>query len=163
MVARQRKGKDTHAAVLVSTDPYAISPACPKRLRGAAKEYWDRIAPLLTAKRVLTPLHLEALETLCDAWGTYRRLSDWLAADPSRWTFETAAGYEQEAPQVRLLGGAVKELLRLWAHFGLTPHSEARLVPRRGGQVSAADPAAALMAAAGEKTRDDEAERPPRR
>ena len=142
--------------------PYSVAPPPPAGLRGVSRQYWERIAELLTARRVLTPLHLEALETLCHQWAVYRSCWEYLAADPERWITTSESGYESESGRARALGAAHKNLLRLWAHFGLTPHSEARLLPPRGPGTKGYDPAAELSAEAAEKTRHDEEHRPPK-
>jgi P27 family predicted phage terminase small subunit len=158
---RKRKTDEAAAAVADPT-PYTTAPEPPKRLDGFGREYWVRIAALLTSKRVLTPLHLEALETLCDQWACYVTLKIWLGEDASRWTTVTETGYESESVQARAMGNAHRNLLRLWAHFGLTPHAESRLLPERGPGTKGHNPAGMLMDAADEKTRYDEQHRPPK-
>ena len=140
--------------------PLAFAPQPPEGLDAAGRAYWLRVVPLLVERGALTVLHLEPLEALCDQWGRYQALKRWLAEDVERWTFTTESGFQVESPQARQLYQALKELERLWAKFGLTPHAEPRLEPKGSGR-RGFDPAAGLMAAAGEKTRYDEEQRPP--
>lgn len=157
-----RNKKTVRTALAAAADPaaYETAPAPPARLRGEGRAYWERIAPLLVARRVLTPCHLEALETLCDQWAIYLAVKEYLAKDVSRWTVTAESGYETEAPQVRAMGNAHRNLLRLWAAFGLTPHSEPRLLPERGPGAKAREPSR-LVAIAAEKTAHDQEHRPP--
>jgi P27 family predicted phage terminase small subunit len=144
------------AVVAVSAEAYTVAPEVPAELGEYGRAYWERIAPLLVDRRVLTPLHLEPLLAMCDQWDTYQRLSAWLREDPARWTFQTETGYESESPQVRMMGSALKELQRLWAKFGLTPYAEERVSVTKKTQPRGSR----VQQLAGEKTAHDEENRP---
>lgn len=144
------------AVVAVSAEAYTVAPEVPVELGEYGRAYWERIAPLLVDRRVLTPLHLEPLLAMCDQWDTYQRLSAWLREDPGRWTFQTETGYESESPQVRMMGSALKELQRLWAKFGLTPYAEERVSVTKKRQPRGSR----VQQLAGEKTAHDEENRP---
>lgn len=103
--------------------PYteAPEPVNPERLGEHGAEYWKRIVPLLVERRTLTPLNLEALQTLCEAWDRYTTFRLWLLEDLERWTFKTKSGYPRPAPQVALMDSALKTLRELWVLFGLRP------------------------------------------
>ncbi len=107
-------------------------PPPPDDLKGFGREYWIEYAELLTELQLLEPIHHSAFRVMCDCWAEYRRLSDWLAEDPSRMTFETDKGYQSETPQVRQRDNALNQLNKLWMKFGLTPHALAQLKKSHG-------------------------------
>jgi phage terminase small subunit len=136
----------------LSAEPLTTVPDPPtKRLGVHGVAYWRRLAPILVAQRRLTPLLLEALESLCSEWNSYVRLQLWLQRSIKRWTSKTANGYEQETPQVRQMRTALREVQRLWVLLGITPRESRRI----DGS------AARLVEFAKQKTAGDEAERPP--
>ncbi len=111
---------------------FSEPPPPPAHLGEAARAYWTKLAGLLVSRKLLKPAHLEPLATLCDSWETYQTCRAYLGTDLSRWVVTNAkTGAQKESPQVRLMRAALAELQIGWGRFGLTPHSETRLVPER--------------------------------
>lgn len=104
------------------SEPLSQVPEPPDSLGEEGKAYWRSLAPQLIELSILTPLHLQSFQVLCEQWQMYRELTKWLNEDPTRLYFTTATGYEQESPQVRLREKALASLRNLWMKFGLTPH-----------------------------------------
>lgn len=130
-------------------------PPPPRGMPAVGVEYWQRIVPLLVSAGSLGELHLEPLEVLCRAWAEYRRLSDWLAEDASRYTKEDRYGGEIESVQSKRLRALTMELNRLWAKFGLTPQAETQLERRASGGRGRATAGLSLKDVAARKTDGD--------
>lgn len=100
-------------------------PPPPEDLGEYALALWTRLADHLTSIRLLSPVDLEALRVLCDAWQTYRELS--VYCNPDRAFFTTESGYVCQHPAVKLRASAGKTLENLWVRFGLTPRDREAL------------------------------------
>lgn len=124
---RAKRGRKKTEPKEAGSDPIKDVPEPPEDLGEYGKNYWRVLAPQLIELNILTPLHMQTFRVLCEQWQEYRRLSVWLDADPSRMTFTTNSGYEQETPQVRQRDKALASLQKLWLKFGLTPHALAQL------------------------------------
>ncbi|QDV26728.1 phage terminase small subunit P27 family [Aureliella helgolandensis] len=124
-MAKARRGRKPKTEA--KSEPLAEVPEPPSDLGAYAANYWRSLAPQLVELGILTPLHTETFRVLCETWQEYRTLSQWLEADPSRMTFITASGYEQETPQLRQRDKAAATLQKLWSKFGLTPNALAQL------------------------------------
>jgi P27 family predicted phage terminase small subunit len=124
--------KSAPLAAVPSPDEFGLS--------GIARDYWLKLAPQLLAINALTALHLETFAELCRVYGEYRKLDDWLNADPSRFTFVTQSGYESETPQVRMRDKALANLQKLWPKFGLSPLSLAQMRKHGGVAIAKVSP-----------------------
>lgn len=88
------------------------TPDRPERLEGEALAYWNRHTPGLVGVGVLTPEDGDAFARLCELHGRYVALAAQVADDETlhkQWS------------------DVVDKLLRLEAHFGLTPSSRTRI------------------------------------
>lgn len=128
---RKAAKRKTAGGRTAKAKPLDAPPDPPAGLGEHARDYWQRIAPLLTEAKILTPLHLESFRVLCETWQQYREHSDRLAKLDD-WTFSTDRGYVAELPEVRLRQRALDTLTRLWPKFGLTPEALAK-INKHGG------------------------------
>lgn len=113
--------------------PLQTVPDPPDELSDVGQTYWRRVAKLLVDNGILTELHLEALRVLCETWEEYRQLADELRGNPEGRVFTTESGYQGESPTVRMRDRALAALQKMWAKFGLTPHSLTTLNKSGGG------------------------------
>jgi len=81
-------------------------PPAPQYMEIRAKQYWDRIVPILLGKRVLTIADLESLEVACVMYGKIRQCAE--------------AGMDINAAQVT-------QFRLFQTEFGLTPASRAKI------------------------------------
>jgi len=90
----------------VEFEPLEQAPGAPEWLDILAKKYWDRIVPVLMAKKVLSDADIEALAILCALYGKVRQAY--------------SAGVE--------LSASIITQLRLYqTEFGLTPVSRSKI------------------------------------
>lgn len=82
------------------------APTAPESLPVEAKQYWDRIVPVLLSKRVLSVADLEALEVMCALYGKIKKM--------------IAAGVDISA-------STVTQLRLYQTEFGLTPASRNKI------------------------------------
>ena len=106
--------------------PQPVMPECPMELEGYARETWDKQGPVLVRLGILTEADGMAFAALCKEWSRYVGLSD---NKELVQTFETGA--RQVAPEVSASHKCLTQLIRLFAEFGLTPSSRARLSIRK--------------------------------
>lgn len=92
-------------------------PPAPQWLDIRAKNYWDRIAPILITKKVLSVADLEALETMCVLYGRVRQMAE---------------------ASVDINSSLVTQLRLYQAEFGLTPVSRTKVTA--GGDKPKANP-----------------------
>lgn len=90
-----------------------------------AQEAWDRIAPDLIAKRVLTPWDAQAFTAYCVAAGTFREASEHLRVYGL--TGRGAAGGEIKSPYWQIMRDSIDAMVKLGGRFGLTPSDRAGL------------------------------------
>lgn len=90
-----------------------------------AQEAWDRIAPDLTAKKVLTSWDCQAFTAYCVAAGTFREASEHLRAYGL--TGRGAAGGEIKSPYWQIMRDSIDAMVKLGGRFGLTPSDRAQL------------------------------------
>jgi P27 family predicted phage terminase small subunit len=94
----------------VKFDPRA--PECPDWLLPAAKAEWARVAPVLSASRVLTLADATMLAGYCQAY--------------ARWRKAETSSRKNANPMVAL--SFLKELRMICREFGMTPSARARMV-----------------------------------
>ena len=102
--------------------PQPVMPECPIELNERARAVWDGLGKILVRLGILTEVDGLAFAALCQEWARYVDLSD--NKDLVQ-TFESGA--RQVAPEVSASHKCLTQLLRLFAEFGLTPSSRARL------------------------------------
>jgi P27 family predicted phage terminase small subunit len=117
--------------VVARAEPLSESPAAPKTLGKYGRECWLRLAPLLVELRMLTRLHLESLELMCDWWDVYQVHKLHLQKHPDAEFFTTDSGYEQRSPRATARDGAYTNFVKLATQFGLTPQSSGRIAKGR--------------------------------
>lgn len=109
MADKQRRGTDQPARSRepeIEFEQLTEAPQAPDWLPVHAKSYFQRIVPLLMAKRVLTQVDEEALHIMCMAYGKIRQAAE--------------AGAD--------LNASLLAQLRLYqTEFGLTPASRAKI------------------------------------
>lgn len=156
-MAKRPRRRATKKRPLPTVEPLTEAPPAPDRLGEYGIECWNRLAPLLVELRLLTALHLETFEALCDWWHVYQDNKVFLQANPDRETFCTDSGYEQRSPYAVARNEAFENFLKLSAKFGLTPEALKKLQGGRGGggKPAAEDPAGAIGEFAAEKYSDD--------
>ena len=124
------KGRKGTSQVAAATLDKAPSP--PKHLKGEARKYWQRIAPELVKAGILTSLDIEALEIMCESWGSYLKYQKIADADP---VFKTKAGLLKRNPAAGIAQDAYTRFRQLAVEFGLTPVSRCRVrVKEKGGR-----------------------------
>ena len=140
-VAKKRSRKKKDAAPAVPALQSAPKP--PATLGKYGVTLWKRLAPLLVELHLLTSLHLESLEALCDQWHNYQTHKIHLQQFPADEFFETESGYQQRSPRSVAREKAFDNLTRLWPKFGLTPESLKKIKRIRAtetpGQAAIAD------------------------
>ena len=99
------------------SQPYEKPPAPPKRLTGKhALEYWAEISQHLVAIKVLTPLHLASLETLCRTWDEYQVCCKWLDDNPND-HYQEYKNYTKAHPNIERRDKAVSVLMLSLIHI----------------------------------------------
>lgn len=101
----------------------AIAPTQP--LTAYAQEAWDRLAPDLTAKKVLTGWDCQAFTAYCVAAGTFREASEHLQTYGL--TGRGAAGGEIKSPYWQIMRDSIGVMVTVGGRFGLTPSDRAQL------------------------------------
>jgi P27 family predicted phage terminase small subunit len=106
---------------------------CPTFLKGRARRFWQRHAPLLSAMRVLTTVDVDALAALCETEAEFWSARDdvrkrGIQIEVTRYSKDGAA-YEvlEDNPSVKIASDAGKRLRMMLVEFGLTPSSRTRL------------------------------------
>lgn len=115
----------------------------PVELTEAAAAVWDRLAPDLLAKRVITAWDTDAFAEYCDQVAIYWECRDHLQADGL--TAKGAAGGVIKSPFWQIMRDASANAAKIRAKFGLTPSDRSQL--SIGGQDDAVDSAAARFMA----------------
>lgn len=109
-------------------------PERPKFLTGPAKIEWERLAPLLYEKGVLTTWDLAAFTMYCVELGEYvslcraiKKAKDGKTDMQSRYTSKTSKGGECLAVLVQARFKALAACRSMATEFGLTPSSRTRI------------------------------------
>lgn len=108
---------------------------CPTHLTDGARAVWERLAPDLIAKKVLTPWDVDDFATFCDAADRFRQAQQGLDAggmvvdEPivSKSSGEVV-GYRQATSKWwQVWKGSSEVMLRYGARFGLSPSDRSQL------------------------------------
>lgn len=103
--------------------PQPVAPKMPKYVTGRAAKLWREYAPRLERLGILTEIDGMAFAALCIEFGQYIELRD-RGGEPIQ---EFATGARQVAPEVAVAHKCLDKARALFAEFGLTPSSRARL------------------------------------
>lgn len=105
--------------------PAATMPACPPGMSKTAIAHWKRMGTKIHRLGLLTEIDGNAFEKLCDLEAQYSKARS--IVNRKGLTFETPAGYIQQRPEIGIMNRCWTELLRYYAHFGMTPSSRSRI------------------------------------
>lgn len=145
--------RPSHAdEIQLLAEPLTEAPEPPERLGKHGRQCWERIVPLLVELRLLTALHLEALEALCHQWHDYLTWQLAIQKKPELAIVEYESGARQKSPEATLRDSAYDRWLKLLPRFGLSPEHLRKLKrlkePPSGGRGARArdevDPVAAF-------------------
>lgn len=100
-----------------------VSPT--EELHGDALEVWERMAPDLTVKKVLTAWDADAFTLYCQSVAIYRQARAQL--EEHGLTARGAAGGVIKSPYWQIMRDAAALMLSYGARFGLTPSDRAQL------------------------------------
>lgn len=119
------RGRTTHRAKnRAEPMPETKGAKCPTELKGAARKFWKRNAPMLHKLGLLTLADLDSFHQLCEAWG--RTVDAQREIRKSGTTISTEKG-DLVSPHVKIEKTARADYLRLASHFGLTPSARTGL------------------------------------
>lgn len=103
-------------------------PEAPEWMSAEGRETWDRLAPIMVARRRLEPHFTDPFATYCEAVADVIRFTGDLAAFGTWYEVKTRNGLQQKK---RAVWGQRQEAItvmnQLAARFGMTPVDEARL------------------------------------
>ncbi|HLU76136.1 MAG TPA: phage terminase small subunit P27 family [Nonomuraea sp.] len=97
----------------------------PDRLSDEARAVWDRIAPDLVARKVLTPWDVDSFATFCDAVARHRRAAARLDADGE--VVEGHRGVAAKNPWWQIWRDAADVMVKMGSRFGLNPADRTQL------------------------------------
>lgn len=106
-------------------DPVLNAPVAPGWLPAGARDEWNRVAPVLAERRILTEGDLGSLENYCLAIGQVKECQATLAALDSAF-FVGENGVPRPHPAIRVMHAAMTLSRQLAAEMGLTPVSRSR-------------------------------------
>jgi P27 family predicted phage terminase small subunit len=106
-------------------EPAAVPVEPPYPLREEAQIVWDRLAPDLIAKKVLTPWDVDHFVVFCDAVATYRECRAQL--DFEGYTAQGSAGGVIKSPYWQIMRDAASIMSAVGSRYGLTPSDRTRL------------------------------------
>lgn len=136
MGERGPKGKPTELRILhgdredrinrsePKPDSAAVEP--PYDLREPAQIIWDRLAPDLISKRILTAWDVDQFAVFCDAVATYRECREKL--DEEGYTARGSAGGVIKSPYWQIARDAASIMTSVGSRFGLTPSDRSHIV-----------------------------------
>jgi len=120
-----RKDRDTKNIPLCKTDKI---PDPPKVLDKIALQEWDRVAPLLFKSGLLSDLDVTALAGYCMSWSRFKKAESALEGQPL--TITGATGAQIKNPLISISRMAADQMLQMARHFGLTPASRSKVMPK---------------------------------
>jgi P27 family predicted phage terminase small subunit len=108
------------------------------QLSDGAQAVWDRLAPDLIAKHVMTAWDLDMFVVFCDAVATYQECQQLMGRD---YLVEgSVKGTLVKSPYLRIMRDCSETIVRFGGRFGLTPSDRAgidvsdRPAPRHGAE-----------------------------
>ena len=140
--ARSQSQENAEAEAAAESDGEQLPadmPECPDFLHAYAKEEWASIAPALYGMGVLTDMDQKALAGYCQAVARWRQAEELLsqAATDDKdklgaMVATTDAGNKVQSVLLTVANGAMRDMLRFAAEFGMTPSARARIEGKRG-------------------------------
>lgn len=97
----------------------------PRVLDEYAASVWERLAPDLIAKKVLTAWDVDQFATFCEAASTYKEAREHLSVEGL--TARGAAGGVIKSPYWQIIRDAADIMTRVGGRFGLTPSDRSSL------------------------------------
>ena len=119
------EGGRGHRPIKTPPEPPQAAMRCPTWLDVEAKAEWRRVAPMLTAMRILTALDVANLACYCQAWSELRDATDLLQRRGK--TFSTPSGYKQQRPEVGIAHRAMLNIRLFCGELGMSPSARMRL------------------------------------
>jgi P27 family predicted phage terminase small subunit len=100
-------------------------PDPPDTLNELGKTEWKRVSPILHEMKLLANLDLVALEAYCVSFVQWRESN----AQLSKYglIIKSPNGYPMQSPYLSISKGALADMARFMAEFGMTPSSRGRL------------------------------------
>ena len=102
-------------------------PPVPEGLRDEVVAEWNRLAPLLAAKGLLTEVDWLAWQLGMHAYDTWLTISEQLASPNEEYVIISEKGAPYQNPLVSIAGKAYQSVLKFCREFGLTPSARSGL------------------------------------
>jgi P27 family predicted phage terminase small subunit len=135
MPKRGRTPQDPKLKILKETRPDrrtprartkpSLAPVCPFPLTGDALREWNRFAPILAQKGLLTDADAPAFAVYCISFGTYREAMKDVRKRGH--VLDTDLGGTKANPATTVTRDALATMLKVLSSFGCTPVDRARL------------------------------------
>ena len=114
---------------------YSAPPKPPKRLMKYAKDAWKRLAPMLTAWGMLTPMTVDYFAEVCQWYARYQVTSEKVTEEGEEGVYkmqESNTGYKQQHPMITQMNQYYDKWEKGIKEFGMTPMSWARYMSING-------------------------------
>jgi len=119
----------------------------PESMSEAARKVWDRLAPDLHDKGMLTEWDVDTFAVFCEAVGTYHECREMLERFPSehgKYLERGSAGGLIKSPYWQIMRDAASIMAQFSSRFGMTPGDRASLkagieLQERGGPAQGAE------------------------
>ncbi|MBK8211602.1 MAG: phage terminase small subunit P27 family [Rhodospirillales bacterium] len=111
--------------------PAGRAPSCPRHLGKVARAEWRRVAPMLTAMRVLTEVDRAALAAYCVAWQRWVESEEQVAKLGT--VVKTVNGNLIQNPYLAIADRAMIDMAEAGEEFRMTPSSRSGLRWSRAG------------------------------
>ena len=102
-------------------------PRCPKHLAPIARTEWRRVARVLHAMGVLTPIDRAALAAYCQSYAQWVEAEQRPKETPPLLT--SPSGYVQQSPWMAIANKQLELMGRYMTELGMTPASRSRVTP----------------------------------
>ncbi len=106
-------------------------PQAPKHLGAAAREEWQRLAPIMVRQGLLRQLDLAAFEQRCEVYSRWRKAKAVVARKGL--TYEHNGLYRKR-PEVQIMAECERLMRQFDSEYGLTPAARARVKHVSDGQ-----------------------------
>lgn len=103
----------------------------PSYLDEEARAEWNRVAPQLSAQKMLTIVDRTQLAAYCVTYSRWRAAEN--KVQDGELTFETPAGYQQQVPEIGIANKYLEKMIKLAAEFGFTPAARSRMNVKPAG------------------------------
>jgi len=100
-------------------------PACPAHLDAVAEAEWNRIAPLLSDRGILSEADAGILAAYAQAYGLWKQASEKLSADTQ--VVKSPGGYPIQNPWLAIANRHRKDMVAYAAELGITPAARGRV------------------------------------